>query len=74
MFLPVLPNGTHKLNSVAESASELYRPSDLRLSEKLMPIFADRGCYVVSVTDPHGRVLGFQGRSRDFFSQAAKWN
>jgi hypothetical protein len=28
--------------------------------------FADRGCHVVSVTDPYGRILGFLGRSRYF--------
>jgi hypothetical protein len=37
----------------------LYRPSDRRLSAKLVPTFADRGCRVVSATDPHGRILGF---------------
>jgi hypothetical protein len=37
-----------------ESASELYRPSDRRLSAKLVPTFADRGCHVVSVTNPYG--------------------
>jgi CBS-domain-containing membrane protein len=42
-----------------ESASELYRPRDSRLSEKLVPTFADTECHVVSVTDPHGRILGF---------------
>jgi hypothetical protein len=42
-----------------EFASELYRPSDRRLSAKLVPTFADRGCHVVSVTDPYGRILGF---------------
>jgi CBS-domain-containing membrane protein len=26
---------------------------------KLVPAFADRGCRVVSVTDPYGRILGF---------------
>jgi hypothetical protein len=36
------------LNSVA-----LVRPSDRRLSAKLVPFFADRGCRVVSSTDPH---------------------
>jgi CBS-domain-containing membrane protein len=41
------------------SASELYRPSDRRLVAKLVPTFADRACHVVSVTDPHGRILGF---------------
>jgi hypothetical protein len=35
-------------------ASELYRPSDRRLSHKLVPALADRGCHVVSATDPHG--------------------
>jgi hypothetical protein len=33
----------------SESASELYRPSDRRLSAKWLPTFADRGCHVVSV-------------------------
>jgi hypothetical protein len=40
-----------------ESASELYRPSDSRLSAKLVSTFADRRCHVVSVTDPYGRIL-----------------
>jgi hypothetical protein len=35
-----------------ESTSELYRPSDRRVSVKLVPPFAGRGCHVVSVTDP----------------------
>jgi hypothetical protein len=29
------------------------------MSAKLVPTFADRGCSVVSATDPHGRNLGF---------------
>jgi hypothetical protein len=37
----------------SESASELYRPSDRRLSAKCLPIFVDRGCHVVSVTDSY---------------------
>jgi hypothetical protein len=32
-----------------ESANELYRLSNYRLSAKLVPTFADRGCNVVSV-------------------------
>jgi hypothetical protein len=24
-----------------------------------LPTFADKGCHVVSVTDPYGRILGF---------------
>jgi hypothetical protein len=38
-----------------QSASELYRPSYRRLSVKLVPTLADRGCRVVSATNPHGR-------------------
>jgi hypothetical protein len=46
-----------------ESASELSRPSDRRLSAKLVPTFAVRGCRMVSATDPYGRILGFLDRS-----------
>jgi hypothetical protein len=45
-----------------ESANELYRPSDRRLSAKLVPIFADKGCHVLSVKDPYGRNLGLLDR------------
>jgi hypothetical protein len=44
-----------KLNSVAFSPQAKYRPSDRRLSATLVPTFADRGCRVVSATDPYGR-------------------
>jgi hypothetical protein len=54
-----------------ESASELYRPSDRRLSAKLVPTFADRDFRVVSAADPYGRILGFLDRSRYYFSQVA---
>jgi hypothetical protein len=54
-----------------ESASELYRPSDRRLSSKLVPTFADRGCHVVTVTDPYCRIVGFLDRSCYFFFQVA---
>jgi hypothetical protein len=50
-----------------ESANELYRLSDRRLLAKLVPTLAYRGCHVVSVTDPYGRILGFLDRSRYFF-------
>jgi hypothetical protein len=42
-----------------ESASELYRASDRRLSAKLLPTSADRGRRVVSATDSHDPILGF---------------
>jgi hypothetical protein len=45
-----------------ESASELYRPNDRRLSAKIVPTFTDRRCHVVSVTDSYGRILGFLDR------------
>jgi hypothetical protein len=44
-------------------------PSDRRLSAKLVPTFVNRGCRVVSATDPHGRTLGFLDRSRYYFFQ-----
>jgi hypothetical protein len=53
-----------------ESESELYRPTGRRLSAKLVSTFADRGCHVVRVTDPYGRILGFIDRSRYFFQLA----
>jgi hypothetical protein len=54
-----------------ESASELYRPSDRRLSVKLVPAFADTECHVARVTDPHCRKLGLLYRSHNFFFQVA---
>jgi hypothetical protein len=50
----------------SESASELYRPSDRRLSTKWLPTLANIGCHVVSVTDPYGCILDFLDRSRYF--------
>jgi hypothetical protein len=47
-----------------ESARELYRPNDSRLSAKLVPTFADRGCHEVSEKNPYGSNLGFPDRSR----------
>jgi hypothetical protein len=43
----------------SEPARDLHPLSDRRLSAKCLPTFADRGCHVVSVTDPYGRILGF---------------
>jgi hypothetical protein len=39
------------LSVMAEPHRE--RLNDRRLSAKLVPAFADRGCHVVSVTDPY---------------------
>jgi hypothetical protein len=59
-------NKPEKKTPWSESASELYRQSDRRLSAKWLPTFADRECHAVSVTDPYGRILGFLDRSRYF--------
>jgi hypothetical protein len=53
-----------------QHSNELYRPSVHRLSAKLVPTFADRGCHVVSVTDSYGRIVCFLDRSRYFCYQA----
>jgi hypothetical protein len=50
----------------SESTNELYRPSDRRLSAKLVPTFADRVCHVLSVTNPYGCNLDFLDQSRYF--------
>jgi hypothetical protein len=62
---------TSKQTPWHESASELYRPTDRRLSAKLVSTFADRRYRVVSMTDPYGRILEFLDQSRYFFFQVA---
>jgi hypothetical protein len=62
MLLPISQTTLLHINKQtprSESASELYRPSDRRFSAKRLPTFADKGCHVVSVTDPYGLILGF---------------
>jgi hypothetical protein len=49
---------------------ELHRPTDRRLSAKLVPTFSDRGCHVVSATDPTAVNLGFLDRSHYFLEIA----
>jgi hypothetical protein len=60
-------NSYLKLTLLPEFARELYRQNDRCLSAKLLPTFADKGCHLVSVTDPYGCILGFLDRSRYFF-------
>jgi hypothetical protein len=63
-----------ELNSVAwvrERIIPTNRPSDRRLSAKLIPTFADIRCSVVGVTDFYGRILVFLDRSHYFFFQVA---
>jgi hypothetical protein len=57
----------HEVNQYESNPTYLnYRPSDRRLLTKLVPTFVDRGCRVVSATDPHGPIFGFLDRSRYF--------
>jgi hypothetical protein len=58
---------TRKQTPWSETESELYRPSDRRLSAKLVPILADIGCHVVRMTDPYSRILSSVDRSCYFF-------
>jgi hypothetical protein len=51
-----------------ESASELYRPSDRRLSPKLVPTFAYIGSHVVSATDSYCRILCFLDRNTCYYN------
>jgi hypothetical protein len=54
-----------------ESASEICRLSERRLSAKLVPNFVDRGCHVVRAMNPHGSILKFLYQSRYCFFQVA---
>jgi hypothetical protein len=67
MIIRLLKANTKKKTPWSESASELYRLSDRRFSAKCLPTFADKGCHVVNVTDPYGRILCFLDRSFYFF-------
>jgi hypothetical protein len=55
----------------SQSAREPYLSVDRRLTEKLVPTFADRGCHVVSAANPRGLNFGFLDRSRYYFFQVA---
>jgi hypothetical protein len=46
-------------------------PTERRLSVKWLPTFADRGCHMVSVTDPYDRILGFSRQQPLLFYQVA---
>jgi hypothetical protein len=63
------PTGLNKLKTKqtpwTESASELYRQSDHRLSAKLVPTFTDRYC-VSSAADPYGRNPSFYTAAATF--------
>jgi hypothetical protein len=65
LFILTNKQTKNKLHGL-ESVSELHRPSTRRLSAKLVPTFADRGCHVVSVMDPYGHILRFLDSSHYF--------
>jgi hypothetical protein len=59
---------TNSVAIVRERTIPTERPSFIgEVTDK----FADRECHVVSVTDPHSRILGFLDRSRYFFLRIA---
>jgi hypothetical protein len=54
-----------KLHGLSPQANYTDRLSDRRLSAKLIPTLADRGCRVVSATiPPQSLILGFIDRRR----------
>jgi pyruvate kinase len=67
-----VPRSEQKKTPWTESASELYRQIDRRLSVKLVPTFSATRCRVVSATDPHGRILAFLGR--EVYQTKLKYN
>jgi hypothetical protein len=53
---------TNKLRGLSPRANYTDRPTDHRLSEKIVSTFENRGRRLVSVTYPHGRILDFLDR------------
>jgi hypothetical protein len=66
----LLPSG-YKQTPRPESANDLYRPRDRRLSAKVVPTFTDKACRVLNETDLYGRILRFLDQSRYYFFQVA---
>jgi hypothetical protein len=63
------PKGLVRLEGLGEQKEKTAWPESALV--KLVATSADRGCHMVSVSDPYGRVLGFLDRSRYFFFQVA---
>jgi hypothetical protein len=59
--------GQNKLLGLSPQANY----TDHCLLAKLVPTFVDRGCFVFSTADLHGRILGFLDRSHYYFFQVA---
>jgi hypothetical protein len=71
MMYPLRMGLSHLMDLYLRYMALTDRPCDRLLSAKLVSTLADRGCRVVSATDPYGRVLDFPDRSRYFFYQVA---
>jgi hypothetical protein len=56
---------SYKQNLWLKFPSELYRPSDRRLSTKLVPTFAGRGYHMVSVKSGSFPGIKWPGRQAD---------
>jgi hypothetical protein len=69
MFSSLKTNKHKKKTPWPQSANELYRPSNRRLSAKLVPTFAVRGVAWSAQQIPTAVNLGFLDRSRYFFTQ-----
>jgi hypothetical protein len=54
-----------KLHGLGPLANYSYRET-AACRRSNCQLLADRGCHVVIVTDPYGRILGFLDRSRYF--------
>jgi hypothetical protein len=59
------------INSVASVRKRTIPTERTQLVGEVSGNFADRGCCVVSTTDPYGRILGFLDRSGYFSSPVA---
>jgi CBS-domain-containing membrane protein len=57
-----------KKNSMT-SVHKRTMPTEQPPLVSVVPTFADRGCHVVSVMNPYGRILGFLDQSRYYFFQ-----
>jgi hypothetical protein len=60
-LVKILKNLKTKLRGLSLRANY----TDCCLSAKLVPTFTYRGCHVVSVTDPYGRILVFLDRNNN---------
>jgi hypothetical protein len=60
-----------KLRGLSLQANYIPTEQPPLVSKVSANFFADRGCHVVSVTNPYDRILGFLVQSRYFFFQVA---